>query len=110
MDEDASIRGYRTDVAYLGSGGLFIPRTVFEATGGFDPTYDPTSFEDTDLSFAIKKLGFKIAYRDLSCIRHDAHRTTIATDNSPEYLELFTRNSKYFQEKWKNYRQYFIEL
>ncbi len=110
MDEDASIRGYRTDVAYLGSGGLFIPRTVFEATGGFDPTYDPTSFEDTDLSFAIKKLGFKIAYRDLSCIRHDAHRTTVATDNSPEYLELFTRNSKYFQEKWKNYRQYFLEL
>ncbi len=109
MNAKASINGYRTDIAYLGTGGLFIPRTVVQATGGFDETYDPTSFEDTDLSFAIKKLGFKIAYRDLTCIRHESHQTTTASDNPPEYQSVFSRNSKYFFEKWKAYREYFIK-
>jgi GT2 family glycosyltransferase len=109
MNKAASIKGYRTDVTYLGTGGLFIPRSVFEATGGFDVAYDPTSFEDTDLSFAVKRLGFEIAYRDLTCIRHDAHQTTTASKESPEYMELFNRNSKYFLNKWIDYRHYFIK-
>jgi GT2 family glycosyltransferase len=107
MNAQGSMRGYRTDIAYLGTGGLFIPRTLFDATGGFDTAYDPTSFEDTDLSFAIRKLGFEIAYRDLSSIRHEAHQTTTADHNSPEYLELYTRNSHYLLEKWKDYPQFF---
>jgi len=107
MDAKAVIKGYRTDVTYLGTGGLFIPRTVFEATGGFDIAYDPTSFEDTDLSFAIKRLGFKIAYRDLTCIRHEAHQTTISSKNSPEYQKLYSRNSKYLLKKWEDYKHFF---
>jgi GT2 family glycosyltransferase/glycosyltransferase involved in cell wall biosynthesis len=109
MNAKASIQGYRTDIAYLGTGGLFIPRTVLQATGGFDERYDPTSFEDTDLSFALKKLGFTIAYRDLSCIRHESHQTTTASENPPEYQTVFSRNSKYFFEKWKAFPEYFIK-
>lgn len=109
MNAEVAIKGYRTDVAYLGTGGLFIPRTVFEETGGFDTAYDPTSFEDTDISFAIKKLDFEIAYRDLTGIRHEAHQTTLASEKSPEYLELFSRNSKYLLNKWMDYRHFFIK-
>ncbi len=106
MNAEATIKGYRTDITYLGSGGLFIPRPIFEATGGFDSAYDPTSFEDTDLSFAIKQLGFEIVYRDLTGIRHEAHLTTKAAKKSAEYLELFSRNSKYFLNKWRDYRHF----
>lgn len=108
MNAEAAIKGFRSDISYLGTGGFFIPRTVFEATGGFDTAYDPTSFEDTDISFAIKKSGFEIAYRDLTGIRHEAHQTTIASKKSPEYLELFTRNSKYLLKKWTDYKHFFI--
>jgi GT2 family glycosyltransferase len=103
------IKGFRTDVPYLSTAGLFVPRTIFEATGGFDPVYDPTCFEDTDFSFAIRRLGFEIAYRDLTGIRHEAHQTTKSSEKSPEYRELFSRNSKYFLNKWKDYRDYFSE-
>ena len=102
-------KGYRTDIPYLGTGGLFILRSVFEATGGFDTAYDPTSFEDTDLSFAIKKLGFDLAYRDLTGIRHAAHQSTKSHEKSPIYRELFSKNSKYLVNKWSNYRKYFFE-
>jgi GT2 family glycosyltransferase/glycosyltransferase involved in cell wall biosynthesis len=107
MNAKAAVTGYRTDVTYLGTGGLFIPRTVFEATGGFDIAYDPTSFEDTDLSFAIKRLGFKIAYRDLTCVRHEAHQTTTSSENSPEYQKLYSRNSQYLLKKWEDHRHFF---
>ena len=110
MTAEGLKRGFRTDVAYLGSGGMFVPRTVFEATGGFDPNFDPTAFEDTDLSFSIKKLGLELAYRDLTGIRHEAHRTTEASKRSPEYIELFRRNSDYFKYKWKEYKMFFKEL
>lgn len=109
INAKASIKGYRTDVAYLGTGGLFIPKTVFEATGGFDVAYDPTCFEDTDLSFAVKKLGFEIAYRDLTSIQHEAHQTTVASEDTLEYQKLYSRNLNYFLEKWKDYRHFFIK-
>jgi GT2 family glycosyltransferase/glycosyltransferase involved in cell wall biosynthesis len=109
LNARASIKGFRTDVAYLGSDGLFIPRTIFEATGGFDVAYDPTSFEDTDLSFEIKKMGFEIAYRDLTCIRHEAHQTTKALENPPEYQTLYSRNASYLMKKWQDYRHFFVK-
>lgn len=110
MTARAMLNGFRTDIAYLGTGGLFLPRSIFEATNGFDVNFDPTTFEDTDLSFAIKKLGFEIAYRDLSGIRHQPHGTTAAANRSEEYLQLFRRNSDYFRSKWRDYQSFFKEL
>jgi GT2 family glycosyltransferase/glycosyltransferase involved in cell wall biosynthesis len=101
--------GFRTDIGYLGTGGMFIPCSIFEATGGFDVNLDPTTFEDTDLSFAIKKLGFELAYRNLSGIRHQPHSTTSASKRSKEYQQLFQRNSNYFKSKWRDYPSYFKE-
>ncbi|HEV2462109.1 MAG TPA: glycosyltransferase, partial [Ktedonobacterales bacterium] len=45
---------FRTDIGYLGSGGLLVRRELL--TGGltFDEQYDPTCFEDTDLSLQIR--------------------------------------------------------
>ncbi|MCC4586094.1 glycosyltransferase [Xanthomonas melonis] len=102
--------GFRTDIAYLGSGGMFIPRDVLVKSGGFDDYYDPTCFEDTDLSFSILNHGFSLAYRDLQGIRHQPHQTTSASAGSDAYSRLFLRNSKYFQEKWKGRPQFFFDV
>lgn len=95
--------GVRTDVAYLGSGGLMTTREVFDEVGGFDETYDPTCFEDTDFSLAIKAAGYRIAYRDLQGIRHQAHQTTGAGARSEAYVRLFKRNAGYFGSKWASH-------
>ena len=109
MNSDALSVGYRSDVGYLGSGGLFIPRVVFDAAGGFDTSYDPTCFEDTDLSFQIKRLGLKICFRDLAGIRHEPHQTTSAHSQGDAYRKLFVRNAKYFNEKWRDRPSYFLD-
>lgn len=94
------MRGFRTDVHYIGTGGLFARRDILMRTGGFDERYDPTCFEDTDFAFRIKSLGYELAYRDLSGIRHQPHQTTGAGSGSAEYQALFKRNSETFRNSW----------
>lgn len=102
--------GFRTDIAYLGSGGFFTPRAVFAKVGGFDEYYDPTCFEDTDLSFGVLNQGYSLAFRDLQGIRHQPHQTTSASAGSDAYSRLFLRNSKYFESKWKGRPQFFFDV
>lgn len=92
--------GYRTDVHYLGSGGLFTTRDAFLKVGGFDEQFDPTCFEDTDFSMSLKRYVGPIAYRNLTGIRHQAHQTTSANTGSQVYSKQFLRNSKMFGSKW----------
>lgn len=110
MNATAQHFGYRDDVAYLATSGMFIPAQVFKATQGLDIFYDPTCFEDTDLSFQIKALGLKTVFRDLSGIRHQPHQTTQADAHSDKYKALFERNSNYFRKKWRSYPHFFTSL
>ena len=109
MNQEALLNGYRADIGYLGTGGFFVPRSVFNATGGFDTFYDPTCFEDTDMSFQIKRLGLKVCYRDLTGIRHQPHQTTNANSQTWSYTKLFLRNGEYFKKKWKAHPEFFLD-
>ncbi|MEL4073350.1 glycosyltransferase [Ochrobactrum sp. GPK 3] len=109
MNEIAIKKGYRSDIGYLGTCGFFMPKSVFDAIDGFDCAYDPTCFEDTDLSFQIKKLGLKICHRDLTGIRHQPHQTTGANSGSSAYRELFMRNAAYFKNKWKSNPDFYVD-
>ena len=90
---------YRTDIAYLGTGGMVLKKSVFEAVGGFDTAYDPTCFEDTDLSLLIRDNGYELAYCPSLLIRHMAHQTTEA-DGKDWHFDLLEKNGKYFFKKW----------
>ena len=90
---------YRTDIDYLGSGGLFIKSKILKKVGMFDEVYDPTCYEDTDLSFAIRNLGYDIAYSPYLNIYHIPHQTTKHSDFS--HNSLLNEHEKIFLEKWK---------
>lgn len=92
-------RGFRTDVHYLGSGGLFL-RTAHAKSIMFDERFDPTCFEDTDFSYSVKSKFGALAYRNISGIRHQPHQTTGAAGGSDFYRSLFKRNSDLFRNKW----------
>lgn len=93
------LRLYRDDVAYLGSGGLLMRTSLFLSVGGFDEYYDPTCFEDTDLSLKIRNAGYELAYTPYSAIMHLPHQTT--KSGSAKHAELMKRNGAYFTEKWE---------
>lgn len=96
---------FRTDVAYLATSGLVAPRSVLARTSGFDEFYDPTCFEDTDLSFQIKALGYDLAYCPSLAIDHRPHQTTGSLDG---YGSYFLRNERYFLDKWRRHPDFFF--
>jgi GT2 family glycosyltransferase/glycosyltransferase involved in cell wall biosynthesis len=110
MNLHAKRCGYRTDIGYLGTGGAFLERAVFNSTDHFDELLDPTCFEDTDFSFQIRKLGLQLAFRDLTGIRHEPHQTTKANSNTDAYAKIFAVNNQYFINKWKHHPRFFREL
>ena len=87
---------YRTDIGYLGSGGLFVSRKIIEETEGFDENYDPTGYEDTDISLQIRNLGYELVYCPYLGLKHEAHQTTSNVLND----EKINKNANYFKNKW----------
>jgi len=47
-----------------------IRKSLFQSLGGFDPKYAPAYYEDADLSFKVRKAGYKVFYQPLSEIIH----------------------------------------
>lgn len=99
---------YRTDIGYLGTGGLVVSKDILNLVGGFDENYDPTGYEDTDLSFSIRNLGFELAYCPYMGIKHLRHQTTktIGWDN---YNEMLAHNNSYFLAKWERLNPQLLE-
>lgn len=88
----------RTDIAYLATSGFLMSRNLFDQIEGFDEFYDPTCFEDTDLSLKIRHAGYELAYCPYMNIMHLPHQTT--QSGSSAHAKLMERNSKYFEDKW----------
>lgn len=98
---------YRTDIAYLGSGGMLMRRELFDKIEGFDEFYDPTCFEDTDISLKIRNAGYELAYCPYMSIMHLPHQTT--NSGSKQHTQLMERNGTYFTDKWKKINASLLE-
>jgi len=61
---------YTRQVDYLSGACILLPRALWEDLGGFNEIYAPAYFEDTDLAFAIRNLGYKTVYTPLSQVIH----------------------------------------
>ncbi len=89
---------FRTDIAYLATSGMLMRRKLFNDIEGFDEYYDPTCYEDTDISLKIRNFGFELAYCPYMSIMHLPHQTT--KSGSSHHTELMKKNGTYFYKKW----------
>ncbi len=90
----------RCDIGYLGSGGMIIARSLFEQIDGFDEAYDPTCYEDTDISLKVRHAGKEIYYSPYLALIHLPHQTTKA--GSSAHRRLTEEKQRYFSSKWRN--------
>ena len=58
------------EVDYCSGAALMIPKSLFQKLGGFDAKYAPAYYEDTDLSFKVRKVGYKVFYQPMSEVIH----------------------------------------
>ena len=90
---------YRKDIGYLGTGGMITTKEILEEVGGFDEKYDPTCYEDTDISLKIRNSGRELYYCPYLGVGHKPHQTT--KSGSKEHEKLIKEKGDYFVSKWK---------
>ncbi len=91
---------YVRDVDYISGSCLFVRKEIFDKVGGFDRKFDPAYWEDTDLCFSIRKLGYQILYQPLvSLIHYEGSTQGTSTDSGLKSYQV--ENLKKFQEKWQ---------
>ncbi len=61
---------YTRDVDYCSAACLLVRRDIFEQLGGFDETFLPAYYEDTDLCMRIWKSGLRVVYDPLAVATH----------------------------------------
>lgn len=87
-----------TDIGYLATCGFIINKAFFDEIGGFDLNYDPTCYEDTDLSLNARHHGGEIYYCKYLGVGHLPHQTT--KSGTKAHDELIHKKGEYFIKKW----------
>ena len=88
----------RKDISYLGSGGMLLKKELFDKIDGFDVKYDPTCYEDTDISLKVRDANQEFVYCPYLGIIHLPHQTT--NSGSEGHTKLLKEKREYFKNKW----------
>ena len=100
-DPDNYEYNYVKQVDYCSAACLLIKKELFERIGLFDKRFAPAYWEDTDLAFSIRKLGYKVMYQPKSVVVH-FEGTTAGVNLSQGYKSYQVVNQNKFYEKWKD--------
>jgi GT2 family glycosyltransferase len=92
---------YVKEVDYISGASLMVRRGIWEKLGGFDGSFAPAYYEDTDICFSIRKLGYKVMYQPDSTVVHfeGISNGTNIKGGLKRYQAI---NQKKFFDKWKN--------
>jgi glycosyltransferase involved in cell wall biosynthesis len=88
------------EVDYCSGACLAIKKEIFKSCNGFDERYYPAYFEDTDLCFTVRKLGYKVLYQPKAEIVH-FEGITAGRDESAGVKSFQRINKPKFYEKWQ---------
>lgn len=87
------------EVDYCSGACLLISKDLFERAGAFDTRYVPAYYEDTDLCFTVRQMGYKVIYNPRVEIIH-YEGITSGTDESSGIKRYQAINRVKFKEKW----------
>ena len=87
------------DVDYCSGACLLVRHEVLRALGGLDQRFAPAYYEDTDLCFAARSLGYRVVYQPASVVVHveGVSHGTNTKAGIKRYQEI---NCAKFVEKW----------
>jgi len=88
----------RAEVRNLMGCNMSFRREVFERIGGFDARYAPAYYEDTDLCFEARRLGYRVVYQPRARIVH-LEGGTAGTDVASGFKRFQEINRAKFADK-----------
>jgi len=91
---------FAREVDYCSGASLLVRRELFERLDGFDPRYAPAYYEDVDICFGVRSLGYKVVYQPMSRVVHH-EGATAGRDTSTGFKRYQVINRAKFVEKWR---------
>jgi O-antigen biosynthesis protein len=98
-DADKPEYNYVREVDYCSGACLLVKKELFEQTGGFDNRFKPAYYEDTDLCFSLREIGYKVIFQPKSVVMHYEGATS-GTDTFTGVKKYQEINKLKFVEKW----------
>ena len=90
---------YFRDVDYCSGACLAVRKSILDELGGFDERYIPAYYEDTDLAFEVRRLGYRTVYEPRSLVIHH-EGVSNGTDTSQGTKRYQVINKAKFAQKW----------
>jgi GT2 family glycosyltransferase len=92
---------YVREVDYCSGAAVLVRKEILERLGGLDLRYVPAYYEDTDLAFAVRDIGFKVFFQPACRIVH-YEGVTCGRSISAGVKKFQVINRAKFQEKWRD--------
>ncbi|MBC8030882.1 MAG: glycosyltransferase [Pyrinomonadaceae bacterium] len=92
---------FAREVDYCSAASLLISSNLFQELGGFDRRYAPAYYEDVDLCFGVRSLGFKVIYQPMSRVVH-YEGATAGRDVNRDMKQYQIVNRAKFFDKWRD--------
>lgn len=87
-------------VDYVSAATFLLRRKVFESVLGFDLAFDPAYYEDADLCFKIRSLGYDIWYEPGTTVVHHESVTSSDPRHGLKLGNIVDLNRQKFMTKW----------
>lgn len=94
------IDDYSLEPDYVSAAFMAIRRDVFFDLGGFDLSYEPAYYEDTELCFSVKKEGFRLSLSDI-VIEHNETYTNAKAKNRKITNGASEKGRLIFLSRWE---------
>lgn len=95
---------FAREADYCSAASLLIRTDLFQRLGGFDRRFAPAYYEDVDICFGVRSLGFKVIYQPMSRIVH-YEGATAGRDVAVGMKQYQILNRKKFVDKWHDVLQ-----
>ncbi len=93
---------YVKEVDYISGAAIMIRTELWKEIGGFDETFAPAYYEDTDLAFEVRKHGKKVVFQPKSVVIHfEGISNGTDTSDTSGLKHYQVVNQEKFKEKWK---------
>ena len=99
-DKDQDLYNYSCEVDYCSGCSLLIPKKLFDKIK-FNEIYLPAYYEDVDLAFSVRSMGYKVVYEPKSSLIHMEGSSTGTANTTEDVKKYQYINREKFYKKWK---------
>ena len=92
---------YVKEVDYISGASILVSTYFWRQVNGFDARYIPAYYEDTDLAFQARDMGYKVVYQPNSVVTHFEGQSN-GVDESSGIKAYQAVNKDKFYQKWQS--------